>query len=140
MSDEAKLKEQKIDEPDQPLEEWTMPEPVFRSSQGVSPLIKDTANDILELPPEEEVPTDIMGFVSSEEALPDDPPAAAAETEEPVAEHLKQTVRVKEKSSRRHRKKKHSQSKLMTGLALVVGLLIGGVILAVIYFLFRKLF
>lgn len=119
-------------------EEWTMPEPVFRTSEGVSP-IKDTDNDILELGPEDEIPTEMMGFVSDDEASSGDAPPidkepAAAEEE---VEPLKQTVRVKEKSSRRHHKKKRSQSKVMTGLALAVGLLIGGVILAVIYFLFR---
>lgn len=117
--------------------EWTMPEPVFRTSEGVSPLKKDTDNDILELGPEEEVPTEMMGFVSNDKPESVAEPPAIEETVEPVAEPLKQTVRVKEKNSRRHHKKKRTQSKLMTGLALAVGLLIGGVILAVIYFLFR---
>lgn len=114
-----------------------MPEPVFRSSEGVSPLQKDAESDILELPPEDEIPTEMMGFVANEEASADDAAAVAEENKESAAEHLKQTVRVKEKPSRRHHKKKRSQSKLMTSLALAVGLLIGGVILAVIYFLFR---
>ena len=116
--------------------EWTMPEPVFRSSEGVSPK-KDTGDNILELDPEDEVPTEILDFVSNDEESSDDDPTAAEKAEESAAEPLKQTVRVKEKSSRRHHKKKRSQSKLMTGLALAIGLLIGGVILAAIYFLFR---
>jgi hypothetical protein len=117
-------------------DEWTMPEPVFRSSEGVSPK-KHSADNILELPPDEEVPTEIRSYVSEEESTPAYEPIAAEETMDPVAESLKQTVRVKEKSSRRHHKKKRTQSKLMTSLALAVGLLIGGIILAVIYFLFR---
>lgn len=137
MSDKAKAKEQQIDETARSSAEWSMPEPVFRSSEGVSPLEKDTVRDLLELPPEDEVPTESMDFVSNDEVQSDDPSAIGEETKRSAAEHLKQTVRVKEKSSRRHHKKKRSQSKLMTGLALAVGLLIGGVILAVIYFLFR---
>lgn len=116
---------------------WTMPEPVFRSSEGVSPLMKDTTDDLLELGPEEEIPTEIIGFASDDKETSNDAPTVAQEAEESAAESLKQTVRVKEKSGRRHRKKKHSQSKLMTGLALAVGLIIGGIILAAIYFLFR---
>jgi hypothetical protein len=79
----------------------------------------------------------MMGFVSEGESPEEDEPTAIEEPEEPIAEPLKQTVRVKETSSRRHHKKKRSQSKLMTSLALAVGLLIGGIILAAIYFLFR---
>ncbi len=111
--DPAKAKE--------PPDEWTMPEPVFRSTEGVSPK-KDADDDILELGPEDEVPTEMMGYVEDDAAS---------------AEDFKQSVRVKEKSRRRHHKKKRTQSKLMRGLALTVGLLIGGIILAVIYFLFR---
>lgn len=135
MSDKAK--EQQIDETARSPAEWSMPEPIFRSSEGVSPLEKDAAGDLLELPPEDEIPTETMDFVSNDAVESDDPPAVTEEAKGSAAEHLKQTVRVKEKSSRRHHKKKRSQSKLMTGLALAVGLLIGGVILAAIYFLFR---
>jgi hypothetical protein len=99
--------------------EWTMPEPVFRSSEGFSPKRDLTDDQTLGLVSEDEVPTEMIGFVDNS------------------TDAHKQTVRVKEKNSRRHRKKKRSQSKLMTGLALAVGLLIGGMILAVIYFLFR---
>jgi hypothetical protein len=102
-------------------EEWTMPEPVFRSSEGISPK-ENAAAEEAEMDAEDEVPTDIMDFVDEDETS---------------SEAYKQSVRVKEKSPRRHRKKKHTQSKLMRGLALVIGLLIGSVILAVIYFLFR---
>lgn len=137
MSDEAKTKNQKIDETARSSAEWSMPEPVFRSSEGVSPLEKDTAGDLLELPPADEVPTESMDFVWNDEVEADAPSVVTQETKEPTAEHLKQTVRVKEKSTRRHHKKKRSQSKLMTGLALAVGLLIGGVILAAVYLMFR---
>lgn len=114
--------------------EWSMPEPVYRSSEGVSlnEMASKAVNGF-----EEEIPTEMMGFVSDEE------PAASGDTPtpEPDAAELddphKQTVRVKEKSRRRHTKKKRTKSKLMRGLALIVGLLIGSVILAVIYFLFR---
>jgi hypothetical protein len=101
--------------------EWTMPEPVFRSSEGFSPKRDLTDDQTLGLVSEDEVPTEMIGFVDQDNST----------------DAHKQTVRVKEKNSRRHRKKKRSQSKLMTGLALAVGLLIGGLILAVIYFLFR---
>jgi cobalamin biosynthesis Mg chelatase CobN len=101
--------------------EWTMPEPVFRSSEGVSPKERVSAEEA-ESAPQDEIPTETMGFVKDEKTS---------------ADASKQSVRVKEKSQRRHHKKKRSQSKLMTGLALTVGLLIGGVILAAIYFLFR---
>lgn len=137
MSDEPKGKEQKTDEPAGASGEWSMPEPIFRSSEGVSPLEWDKADDLLELPPDDEIPTDDMDLVSNDEVLSDDPPAVAEETKGSAADHVKQNVRVKEKSSRRHHKKKRSQSKLMTGLALAVGLVIGGLILAAIYFLFR---
>lgn len=121
MSDEAKRKEQKIDETARPSEQWTMPEPVFRSSQGVSPKEIVAAKDA-EISLEDELPTEMMGFVDDDE---------------PTAETQKQSVRVKEKSRRRHYKKKRTQSKFMRGIALTIGVLIGSVILAVIYFLFK---
>lgn len=104
--------------------EWTMPEPVFRSSEGASP--KEMGQmETSEIGLEDEIPTEMMGFVDSDESSSD---------------AFKQSVRVKEKGRRRHHKKKRTQSKLMRGLALTIGLLIGSIILAVIYFLFRKLF
>ena len=121
MSDEAKLKEEKIDETARPSEQWTMPEPVFRSSEGVSPK-EIVAAEVAEISLEDEIPTEMMGFVDDDK---------------PTAETQKQSVRVKEKSTRRHHKKKRTQSKFMRGLALTIGLLIGSVILAVIYFLFK---
>lgn len=121
MSDDANARNEKIDQAARPSEQWTMPEPVFRSSEGVSP--KDiVAAEAAEISVEDEIPTEMMGFVDDDE---------------PTAETQKQSVRVKEKSPRRHYKKKRTQSKFMRGLALTIGLLIGSVILAAIYFLFK---
>lgn len=121
MSDEAKSKEKAVGEAGEPHTEWKMPEPVFRSSEGVSPK-EDALAKAAELDAEDDIPTEMMGFVEDGKA---------------AAETAKQAVWVKEQSHRRHHKKKRSQSKLMTGLALAVGLIIGGIILAGIYFLFR---
>ncbi|MFN0138746.1 MAG: hypothetical protein ACKVQW_01500 [Pyrinomonadaceae bacterium] len=116
--------------------EWSMPEPVFRSSEGVS--LKEMMSAAkTEVGFEDEIPTEMMAFAPDEAPTADDKtPKAESDGVEQVEPH-KQSVRVKEKSRRRHTKKKRTKSKLMRGLALFVGLLIGSVILAVIYFLFR---
>lgn len=86
--------------------EWKLPEPVFRTTKGVTPGKADPASD-----PEKEIPTE-------------------------AANKAEQSVRVKTTPSQRHKKKKGSCAKFFTLLAVLVGLLIGSVIVAAVYFLF----
>ena len=88
---------------------WVMPEPVFRSTRGFTPG-KNVVDD-----PESDIPTEAIGF--REDAG-------------------KQSVRVKESPSPRHKKKKGGCAKFFTLLAVLVGLAVGLGILGLVYLLF----
>lgn len=90
-----------------------MPEPVFRSTPGFTPGSKKA-----EL--QSEIETEPIGF---EGEIEDTKPAS-------------QSVRVKEERTSRHKKKKSGCAKFFTLIALLVGLIIGVLIAAAIYFLF----
>ena len=95
-------------------EPWVMPEPVFRSTVGSTPGSKLAD-------PESEIATESVGF--GEEPDP--------------AKPASQSVRVKEEDrTSRHKKKKGGCAKFFTLLALLVGLFVGLLIAAAIYFVF----
>ena len=97
-------------------EPWSMPEPVFRSSRGTTIGSKNADAD-----PEREIATEPIGFKDD------------ADVPKPAS----QSVRVKEEDRvSRHKKKKGGCAKFFTLIALMVGLFVGLLIAAAIYFLF----
>ena len=88
---------------------WVMPEPVFRSTPGRRPGEKRD--------PQIDIETEPVGF---------------AQTTETAA----QTVRAKEERPHRHKKKKGGCARFFTLLAVLIGLAIGSVVVALVYFLF----
>lgn len=110
MTDEPK----KTDE--QPGDEWKMPEPVFRSSEGYRP-------GSPRIDPQEEIPTE-PGFESEDSG---EPAFGAQEDGQPPAsedEHPAQSVRASTKTRVRHKKK--------SGCAKTLGLIVGAVVLSMI--------
>lgn len=118
MSDEAK-KDQAEDGG------WTMPEPVFRSTQGYTP--KTAIHSV-----QDEIPTE-PGFSDDETeediALPDTSEVKIDE------EKTGQAVRASTKTRIRHHKKKSGCAKTFGLIAGAIALSIFAIIAAVIYFL-----
>ena len=105
--------------------EWTMPEPVFRSTEGYSP--KTALHSV-----QDEIPTE-PGFSDDETeediALPD------SSEDEIDEEKGGQSVRASTKTRIRHHKKKSGCAKTFGLIAGAIALSIFAIIAAVIYFL-----
>ena len=105
--------------------EWTMPEPVFRSTEGYSP--KTALHSV-----QDEIPTE-PGFSDDETeediALPD------SSEDEIDEEKGGQAVRASTKTRIRHHKKKPGCAKTFGLIAGAIALSIFAIIAAVIYFL-----
>ncbi len=105
--------------------EWTMPEPVFRSTEGFTP--KSAIHSA-----QDEIPTE-PGFSDDETeeniALPDSPEETADE------EKSGQSVRASTKTRIRHSKKKAGCAKTFGLIAGAIALSIIAIIAAAIYFL-----
>lgn len=97
-------------------EAWVMPEPIFRSSEGRNLRAKEIDHD-----PQADLTTEPIGFRTGEISM---------------SGTSKQSVRVKEDSIQRHKKKKRGCAKFFGVLAILIGLVVGVIIAAVIYFLF----
>lgn len=97
--------------------EWSMPEPVFRSSEGRSLRAKEIDHD-----PEADLTTEPLGFRTGEQSF---------------SNISKQSVRVKEEAlGTRHKKKKRGCAKFFGAIAIFIGLIVGLIIATIIYFVF----
>ena len=118
MSDEPK-------QDDNTISEWTLPEPVFRSSEGHTP--KATMFVL-----QDDIPTE-PGFSDDETEESID---LSSEPDEPIEDDIHQSVRPSSKTRIRHHKKRAGCAKTFGLLAGAIALSAIAIAVVLIYFLF----
>ena len=118
MSDEPK-------QDDNTIAEWTLPEPVFRSSEGFTP------RSAL-LGPQDDIPTE-PGFSDDETEESID---LSAHPDEQAEDDIHQSVRPSSKTRIRHQKKRTGCAKTFGLIAGAITISAAAIVVALIYFLF----